>query len=158
MPYAFVNEAGQITTVFRKPNPFMQLAAGERMVAYDPPSHDAELEDVEPITPIDEFDLSVKFRVNPKSAEHVRSVITKRKSVVIQSALDAKAVQMGYDSALAAVSYASSGHPIYGPEGQQFSAWRDACWSYLFAVLDQQTAVPSDEELLAGLPLYGAGA
>ena len=67
MPYAFVNEAGQITTVFRKPNPFMQLAAGERMVAYDPPSHDAELEDVEPVTPIDEFDLSVKFRVNPKT-------------------------------------------------------------------------------------------
>lgn len=158
MPYAFVDQDGQIVQTFQKPNPFMVLGEGQRMVSYDPPKHDWELEDAVPVTPVPELSLAVEFMVNPKPGVNATEVWARRKSAVIQQVLDATAVSKGYDSILSAVSYASSGHPIYGPEGQQFLDWRDACWAYLFAVLEQQTPVPSDEELLAGLPTFGAGA
>lgn len=156
MPYAFLNPDGSIKQVFNKPSPFMRLGEGERMVNYNPPTVDHEVEDVGHILPIDGLDT--KFKVTPKPPEVVAAVWQQRKTAVVQKHLDATAQAKGYDGILSAASYAGSKHRVYGPQGIAFRDWRDACWDYAFQVLtDVKTGkrqMPTDEQLLSELPAF----
>ena len=154
MPYAFLNPDGSIKQVFAKPNPFMRLGEGERMVNYNPPAIDEEVETYEPVLPIDGLDVA--FTVIPKPANVADQVWLRRKTAVVQEHLDAAARANGYDSILSAVSYVGSGHPVYDAEGTAFKTWRSECWATSFTLLQEVQAgtrpMPSDSELLAALP------
>lgn len=154
MPYAFLTPAGEIKQVFAKPSPFMRLGDGERMVNYNPPAHDPELETVAPVFPIEGLD--VQFTITPKDAAVYEEVQTRRKSALVQYHLDTAAQRRGYDNMLAAVSYAGSGHPVYDAEGVAFRNWRSECWDAAFAILDAVFAgtrqMPTDAEFISELP------
>ena len=156
MPYAFLNPDGSIKQVFAKPSPFMRLAEGERMVNYNPPAYDPEVERVEPVLPMAETELDMQFTVTPLDKAMVDKVWLRRYSALVQAHLDAAAQARGYDNMLSAVSYAGSGHPTFGPEGAAFRDWRDACWVAMFAWLDGFKGgnhLPMDEQaLLSVLP------
>lgn len=78
--------------------------------------------------------------------------IKMRLEAAVQRHLDAAAVARGYDSILCASSYATSSHPVFGPEGRAFLDWRDSAWSYVEEQLAKQ-ALPTEAALLAALPL-----
>lgn len=157
MPYAFLNPDGTIKQIIAKPSPFMRLGEGERMVNYNPPAFDAELELLEVVYPIEELD--VQFLVTPMPPEVTQPILERRKSQAVQAHLDDTAQAHGYDSILAAASYAGS--PVYGLEGSAFRDWRDACWAELFQILAAVAAgerpMPADDELLTELPAFNGG-
>ena len=72
----------------------------------------------------------------------------------VQAHMDAQAQGAGYDSLLSAVSYAGSAK--FGAQAAAFIAWRDACWSYCYAIEAAVQAgtqtVPTAAALVAGLP------
>ena len=156
MPYAFLNPDGTLKQVFAKPSPFMRLGEGERMVNYNPPAFDAEVETIEPVLPMAETELDMQFTVTPLDKALVDKVWLRRYSALVQAHLDAAAQARGYDNMLSAVSYAGSGHPTFGPEGAAFRDWRDACWVAMFEVLAGVAAGlavrPTPEALLRVLP------
>jgi hypothetical protein len=78
--------------------------------------------------------------------------------VAIQAHIETTAKARGYNDAVTCASYATSQHPIWGPEARAFVAWRDAAWTYAFGVL---TAVQSGQRpppTVAGLIAELAGA
>lgn len=155
MPYAFLTPAGEIRQIVRKLTPFMPVGEGERIVNYNPPEHDPELESVEPVLPIEGLDT--QFTITPKDASVYEEVQMRRKSALVQYRLDTAAQVRGYDNMLAAVSYAGSGHPVYDAEGVAFKTWRNECWDVTFAILDAVFAgtrqMPTDSEFLSELPV-----
>jgi hypothetical protein len=76
---------------------------------------------------------------------------------VLQSELDRKAFEKGYDNILSACSYASQpeGAPFQA-EGAAFLAWRSAVWDKAFKVIAEVTAgnqpFPTPEEAVAMMP------
>lgn len=154
MPYAFLTPDGAIKTIVVKLSPFMKVLPGERIVNYNPPSYDPELETLTPVLPIEGMDT--QFTITPKSAEVYEDVHIRRKTALVQYHLDTTAQQWGYDNIVSAVSYAGSSHPVYGPEGRAFLAWRDACWESTFTLLESvfsgSQQMPSDSEIIQQLP------
>jgi hypothetical protein len=80
-----------------------------------------------------------------------------RLAAVVQSVLDSTAVARGYASILSMCTYATSTNPTFAADGQVGVAWRDAVWTYCYQVMADvlagTRAVPTTEELLAGIPL-----
>lgn len=73
----------------------------------------------------------------------------------IQGLIDAQARALGYDSILAAVSYADEpGVERYQRDGRALRAWRSAVWAAFYG-FDEHAAEESDpEKLLAMLPKF----
>lgn len=73
-----------------------------------------------------------------------------------QKHLDAVAVARGYDSILAACTYATSTNPTFAAEGSACVIWRDEVWESVFSVIAEVAAAtrsaPTEEQLLGGLP------
>lgn len=74
----------------------------------------------------------------------------------IQSALDARSREKGYDNILSACTYAMQpeGAPFQA-EGAAFVAWRTAVWAQAYAVLDQVkqgAPLPTPEQAVAQMP------
>jgi hypothetical protein len=72
--------------------------------------------------------------------------------------LDAVANQYRYESIRTMVTYATSEHPTFGNEGRAAVKWRDAVYAYgiqcLQDVQAEQREIPTEEELIAELPLF----
>ncbi|MCR4299981.1 MAG: hypothetical protein NUV51_00010 [Sulfuricaulis sp.] len=89
----------------------------------------------------------------PPSPEQIIAALTTE----VQKHLDITARTRNYDGILSLCSYAASTHPKFRFEGLAGVAWRDAVWAACYAILaDVQAgkrAVPTEAELLAGLPV-----
>jgi hypothetical protein len=158
MPYAFITPDGNIKSVVNKLSPFMKVLEGERIVDYNPPEFDNDLEACTPRTPVDPQHTTVVFDVAPKSGADKKAITTRRLSAYLQARMDAAAQVIGYDSMISACSYASSTHPVYGPEGAYCVQWRDECWGALFGLIDAAFTdggqAPTTGQLDAALPTF----
>jgi hypothetical protein len=76
----------------------------------------------------------------------------------IQSMLDEKAKERGYDSILSLCTYATSPNKKFADEGQAGVSWRDEVWAKGFTILADveggERAIPTVDELLAELPAF----
>ena len=79
-----------------------------------------------------------------------------RLTSAIQSMLDEKAKERGYDSILSLCTYATSPTAKFAAEGQAGVSWRDEVWAKGYTILADVEAgtrsIPTVDELLAELP------
>jgi len=100
--------------------------------------------------------------INVKSAAVLQeefSASTKyRLTSAIQSMLDDKAKERGYDSILSLCTYATSTAAKFSKEGQAAVEWRDEVWAKGYAILADveggERAIPTVDELLSELPVF----
>ena len=75
---------------------------------------------------------------------------------IVQSMLDEKVKEKGYDSIFTAISYINSIDTNFKAEAEVCSKWRDEVWRNCYAILDEvlsgQREQPTVEELLIELP------
>ena len=156
MGYAFITPDGTIRQTFRKLSPFDVVPDGDRIVLYNPPQHDPEIEDLVLTEPVTTEEVIVT--VVPKPRAVTDPIWQQRKSDVIQRHLDATAQAYGYTNIFTATTYATSASPRFGPEGIALRDWRDQVWAAGYQILsDVQNDVrvmPSDEDLLTELPPF----
>ena len=73
----------------------------------------------------------------------------------VQSMLDAKAKEKGYDNIVSACSYAGYDNP-FRAEGESYGVWRANCWQVGYRILAEAAAetrpMPTVEEVLAEMP------
>ena len=92
----------------------------------------------------------------PPTAEQVQA----RLSYAVQSMLDAKARELGFDNIFTGVSYADeSSVPSFQAHGQQLRLWRSLVWERCYEILAEvqagTTPIPTAAALLAQLPQFG---
>jgi hypothetical protein len=100
--------------------------------------------------------------INVKSAavlqEEFLASTKSRLISAIQSMLDDKAKERGYDSILSLCTYATSTAAKFSKEGQAAVEWRDEVWAKGYAILADvesgSRAIPTVDELLAELPSF----
>lgn len=77
-------------------------------------------------------------------------------AAAIQAHIEATAKARGYVDAVTCASYATSQHPVWGPEARAFVAWRDSAWTAAFAMLAEVKAgrapIISASAVVAALP------
>jgi hypothetical protein len=88
MPHAFLNSSGNIQGIVAKLTPAMTVPDGGRIVSYNPPYYDHEIEALEPVLPV--AGNEVLFKIKPLSADVVDSVLdtrarAKREELLLQS-------------------------------------------------------------------------
>ncbi len=88
MPHAFLNSSGNIQNIVAKLTPAMTVPDGGRIVSYNPPDYDHEIEALEPVLPVTGHE--VLFKIKPLSADVVNSVLdtrarSKREELLLQS-------------------------------------------------------------------------
>jgi len=101
-------------------------------------------------------------QVNVKTAaiiqEEFLASTKSRLTSAIQSTLDDKAQERGYDSILSLCTYATSTAAKLSAEGQAGVSWRDEVWAKGYTILADvesgSRAIPTVDELLAELPNF----
>ncbi len=107
--------------------------------------------DMEPMTS-EELDAHLN---PPKPKEQLQAEYT----AFMQSILDGRAQDYGYDSVATAVTYAEEPSvPKFQEEGKAFRSWRSAFWAKGYEIMAQveggERGLPTNEELLAELPTF----
>lgn len=77
---------------------------------------------------------------------------------VVQQCMDDAARALRYDNITTAITYAEEpAVPKFQSEGRAFRAWRSLVWAFCYGLLDDVKAgrreVPTDEDLIASLPV-----
>jgi hypothetical protein len=75
-----------------------------------------------------------------------------RLEAVLGSAINDGAIQWGYNSIEAAISYVSSTNPQYVAEARALSKWRDEVWAWGIPKLNAATPGETAGEFLADMP------
>jgi hypothetical protein len=92
----------------------------------------------------------------PETAEQIIA----RLEAALDRHLDAVANSYRYESIRTMVTYATSEHQTFGPEGRAAVKFRDAVYAYGIQVIADVEAgnrdIPTEEELIAELPLITA--
>lgn len=70
----------------------------------------------------------------------------------ITKAINAVALQWGYDSIVAAVSYLNSSNPQFVSDAKALSAWRDQVWAWAIPALSAAQSGETANTFLAGMP------
>jgi len=87
------------------------------------------------------------------------SVINKQSAINrVQTFMDAKAQEYGYDHILSASTYSTSTFSKFQAEGIAFAKWRDDVWLHCYSVLAEWEAgtsvITTEDELIASLPEF----
>lgn len=92
-------------------------------------------------------------------AARQKAEMVKRLTDSVQAHMESVAREHGYDNLLSACSYAAVAN-AFQAESQTFIEWRSNCWTTCHAVMAQveagDIAVPTESELVAMLPVFGA--
>ena len=93
-----------------------------------------------------------EFYDETQTDEYLKKTVIDR----VQSILDSKAQERGYDNSFTLASYATSTVPKFKQEAQDFIAWRDAVWTKCYSMLDDylagNIARPTVDGVLQQLP------
>lgn len=93
----------------------------------------------------------------PAPPEPTPAEIIAQLSHAVQSHLDRTARERNYDGILSCATYATSTNPQFAAEGLACVGWRDAVWAACYSimadVLDGIRQVPTEDELIAALPV-----
>lgn len=109
------------------------------------------------ILPISEVGLDdngsvIQITTPEPTPEEIQKTLTD----AMQTYMDSKVKERGYDNILSACTYANSTFPGFHGEGLACIAWRDSVWRACYDILDEVTAgqreIPTTEELIAELP------
>lgn len=91
-----------------------------------------------------------------KQAE-AQAATRQRLTSAIQSHLDTTAQERNYDNIMSLCTYATSTNAKFAAEGQAGVEWRDAVWSACYQMLAEVESgtrtVPTEDELIAELPV-----
>lgn len=89
----------------------------------------------------------------PLTEEQIQAHLTQ----VVQNYMDKTVQTRGYDNIHTACTYSSSTDETFRAEGTACVAWRDAVWRKCYDILAEVKAgtreIPTEEELLAELPV-----
>lgn len=92
-----------------------------------------------------------------KTAEEVYADKVAHVEFMIQTHLDSKAREKGYENILSACSYAGHTNPFQA-EGQAFVSWRGNVWAYCYQELEKvqagTRAEPTVDEFILELPVF----
>jgi hypothetical protein len=101
-----------------------------------------------PCSPEEIAEIEARKTALPTLEEYVKSV---------QAALDAKAMEKGYDNIISACSYAGAANPFQS-EGVAFVTWRGLVWAKCYELMGEVQSgtrpQPTMAQLLAELPEY----
>ena len=153
MKRAVILESGEILTILHdfQQVPYIE-GTGWRVEDILEPDYDHELYDCKIVTPIGDV---MEFDITPKDAKIVANVKSKLTKAV-QSHLDSKAQEKGYDNIFTACTYANSTNVTFQNEANTFVAWRDNVWAYCYQVMadvqNQIRNIPTEVELISELP------
>lgn len=90
----------------------------------------------------------------PPTAAEIQAALTDS----VQSHLDARAKERGYDGILSLCTYATSLNAKFKAEGQAGVEWRDAVWAKCYAILADVNGglrpIPTATELIPELPVF----
>lgn len=89
--------------------------------------------------------------------EEQQALIHAQLTATAQAWMDKTAQTRNYDSILTACSYAGSTDKTFNAEGTACKAWRDSVWRACYAIEAEVLAgtreIPTEEELIAELPV-----
>jgi hypothetical protein len=96
------------------------------------------------------------IKIKPEAPEQVIARLEK----ALDQHLDAVANSYRYESIRTMVTYATSDHPTFGPEGRAAVAFRDAVYSYGIEKIAACTRevdpdpIPTEEQLISDCPVF----
>ena len=100
------------------------------------------------------FYVKPKPEPTPPTPEQIKRRLTN----AVQLHMDETARERSYDGILSLCTYATSTDPKFAADGQAGVEWRDAVWSECYRILGEveagKRAVPTEDELIAALPVF----
>ena len=89
--------------------------------------------------------------------EEQQAMLQRQLTAAVQSFMDQKAHEKGYDNLLTAVTYAEEpSNPKFQKEGMAFRTWRSEVWAYCYdqvaAVKAGKRTAPTGDQLISELP------
>lgn len=120
---------------------------------------DGTFEFSDEVTPEERTAILAVYEAHDPDNETAEQTI-KRLEKVLDDHLDAVANQYRYESIRTMVTYATSEHVTFGPEGRAAVKYRDAVYAYGIEKIAACTRevdpdpIPTEAELIAGLPAF----